>query len=62
VKRIGGEIIKRGAVNPRRVVLSVPDGEEDKYVDAYRELKEVEAAEKNYVVEAQPAAGGTGGG
>jgi hypothetical protein len=61
VKKVGGEIVKRGAVNPRRVVLSVPDGEEDKYVDAYRELKEVRTAEKNYVFEAQPAAGGPGG-
>jgi hypothetical protein len=62
VERMGGEMAKRGAANPRRVVLSVPEGEEDKYVDAYRGLKEVEFAEKNYVVEAQPAAGGRSGG
>lgn len=62
VARVGGEMVKRGVANPRRVVLSVPEGEEDKYVDAYRKLKEVEVAERNYVVEAQPAAGGRSGG
>lgn len=61
VARTGGEIIERSSVTPSRVVISVPAGEEDRYVDAYRKLKEVRAAGKNYKVRALRAEGGGAG-
>ena len=52
VKTTGGEVIRRSDVTPSRVTISVPEGEEDDYVAAYRKLANVQVAEKNYVVEA----------
>jgi hypothetical protein len=42
------------------VVLAVPEGEEDRYVEAYRKLKEVRVAEKNFIFRALPEGGGAG--
>lgn len=60
VAKIGGEVLERSSVTPSRVVLAVPEGEEDRYVEAYRELEEVRAADKNYTFRTQPEGGGTG--
>lgn len=60
VAKTGGEIIERSSVTPSRVVLAVPEGEEDRYVEAYRELKEVRAVDKNYTFRALPEGAGTG--
>jgi len=64
VKATGGEIVRRSDVTPSRVTISVPAGEEDDYVAAYRKLANVQVAEKNYVVEAFTggAVPGPGGG
>jgi hypothetical protein len=61
VAKTGGEITERSGVTPSRVIISVPAGEEGRYVDAYRKLKEVRAADKNYIVRALPAEGGGAG-
>lgn len=61
VERTGGEIIRRSDVTPTRVVISVPEGKEDHFVEEYRKIKEVRAAGKNYVVKALPAEGGAPG-
>lgn len=63
VKATGGEIVRNSVVTPSRVILSVPEGEEDDYVAAYRKLAIVQAVDKNYVVKAfadepAPEAGG----
>jgi serine protease len=50
VAKTGGGITKRSAVTPTRVVLSVPEGEEESYAKAYRKLRGVRAAEKNYIL------------
>ena len=60
VAETGGEIIERSSVTPSRVVLAVPEGEEDRYVEAYRKLKEVRVAEKNHIFRALPEGGGAG--
>lgn len=52
VKATGGEIVRRSDVTPLRVTVSVPEGEEDDYVAAYRKLDIVLVADKNPVVEA----------
>jgi|GEM_PF-1171743 len=57
VAKTGGEIIERSSVTPSRVIISVPEGEEGRYVDAYRKLEEVWAADMNYKVRALPAEG-----
>jgi len=64
VKATGGEVVRRSDVTPSRVTLSVPAGEEDVYVAAYRKLDIVQVAERNRVVEAFAAdpAPGPGGG
>ena len=62
VAETGGEIIERSSVTPTRVVLAVPEGEEDRYVEAYRKLKEVRVAEKNHIFRALPEGGGAGTG
>jgi hypothetical protein len=54
VERTGGEIIRRSNVTPTRVVISVPEGKEDHFVEEYRKTKEVRAAGKNHVVKALP--------
>jgi hypothetical protein len=54
VERTGGEIIRRSNVTPTRVVISVPEGKEDYFVEEYRKMKEVRAAGKNHVVKALP--------
>lgn len=63
IKATGGEVVRRSGVTPSRVTISVPEGEEDDYVAAYRKLAIVQAADKNYVVKAfadepAPEAGG----
>jgi hypothetical protein len=60
VAKTGGEIIERSGVTPSRVVVAVPAGEEGRYVDAYRKLEEVRAAEKNHIFRALPEGGGSG--
>jgi hypothetical protein len=64
IKATGGEVVRRSDVTPSRVTISVPAGEEDDYVAAYRKLEIVRVAEKNRVVEAFAAdpAPGPGGG
>ncbi len=62
VAKTGGEITERSSVTPSRVVLTVPAGEEGRYVEAYRKLDVVRAADKNYVLRALPEGGGTGSG
>ncbi len=54
VERTGGEIIRRSDVTPTRVVISVPEGKEDHFVEEYRKMKEVRAAGKNHVLKALP--------
>jgi hypothetical protein len=61
VERTGGEIIRRSDVTPTRVVISVPEGEEGHFVEEYRKMKEVRAADKNRVLRALPAEGGAPG-
>ncbi len=61
VERTGGEIIRRSDVTPTRVVISVPEGKEDHFVEEYRKMKEVRAAGKNHVVKALPGEGGAPG-
>jgi len=60
VAKTGGEILERSSVTPSRVVVAVPAGEEDRYVEAYRRLEEVRAADKNYTFRALPEGGGAG--
>jgi hypothetical protein len=64
LKATGGEVVRRSDVTPSRVTVSVPAGEEDDYVAAYRKLAIVQIAERNRVVEAFAAdpAPGPGGG
>jgi hypothetical protein len=57
VAKTGGEIVERSRVTPTRVVLAVPAGEEGRYVEAYRKLDVVRAADKNYVYRALPEGG-----
>jgi hypothetical protein len=54
VEGVGGEIAEVSVLDPSRVVVSVPEGEEDEYVDAYSQLDTVRTAEKNYVYNTQP--------
>ncbi len=49
---VGGKVVERSRVAPRRFVLEVPEGEEDAYVAKYRAREEVVAADRNYVVKA----------
>lgn len=60
VAATGGEILEYSRVTPSRVTVSVPEGEEDTYVEAYRALELVEVADKNYELEAL-SSGETGG-
>jgi len=57
VEGVGGEIAEVSAVNPSRVVISVPEGQEEEYVNAYSQLDDVRTAEKNYVYRTQPESG-----
>jgi hypothetical protein len=57
VEGVGGEIAEVSAVNPSRVVVSVPEGQEEEYVNAYSQLDDVRTAEKNYVYRTQPESG-----
>jgi len=52
VKAVGGELMEQSGVTPTRVIIAVPPGEEDKFVEAYRALAAVRAADKNYKVKA----------
>jgi hypothetical protein len=52
VAETGGEVLEYSRVTPSRVTISVPEGKEDTYVEAYRELDVVEVADKNYELEA----------
>jgi serine protease len=52
VARAGGDVVARSAVTPSRVVLAVPEGEEEAYAKRYRALRSVRAAEKNYLFHA----------
>lgn len=54
VEAVGGKITKISTEDPSRVVVSVPEGEEDEYIDAYLQSGLVVAAEKNYVLSTQP--------
>jgi hypothetical protein len=59
VAAAGGEITGRSDVTPSRVVIAVPEGEEDAYVEVYGELESVKAADKNYILKVTPIEGGT---
>jgi len=52
VAATGGKILKYSRVTPSRVTISVPEGKEETYVEAYRALDVVEVADKNYELEA----------
>lgn len=52
VARAGGDLAARSAVTPSRVVVSVPEGEEESYAERYRALRSVRVAEKNYILHA----------
>ncbi len=52
VARAGGDVVARSAVTPSRVVLAVPEGEEEAYAKRYRALRSVRAAGKNYLFHA----------
>lgn len=54
VEGVGGEIAEVSVLDPSRVVVSVPEGQEDEYIDAYSQLDTVRTAEKNYVYSTQP--------
>jgi hypothetical protein len=56
VAATGGDVAERSAVNPARLVVTVPVGREDDFVAKYRKLHDVQAADKNYI---SKAAGGT---
>lgn len=53
VEGVGGEIAEVSVLNTSRVVVSVPEGQEDEYIDAYSQLDTVRTAEKNYVYKTQ---------
>ncbi len=53
VEGVGGEIAEVSVLDPSRVVVSVPEGQEDEYIDAYSQLDTVRTAEKNYVYKTQ---------
>ncbi len=52
VARAGGDVVARSSVTPSRVVVSVPEGEEESYAKRYRALRSVRVAEKNYILHA----------
>lgn len=52
VERIGGDVARRSRVTPNRVVVSVPEGREDAFADAYRRTDGVLVAEKNFIYRA----------
>jgi serine protease len=52
LERLGGEVARHSRVTPRRVVLAVPEGQEDAYAAAYRRAEGVLVAEKNYLYRA----------
>jgi serine protease len=52
VERIGGDVARRSRVTPNRVVVSVPEGREDEFADAYRRADGVRVAEKNFIYRA----------
>jgi len=52
VERIGGDVARRSRVTPHRVVVSVPEGREDAFADAYRRADGVLVAEKNFIYRA----------
>jgi serine protease len=52
VKRMGGEIVKRSAVTPTRMLVSVPEGEEDASLRSYGAMEAVSGVEKNYIYHA----------
>jgi hypothetical protein len=54
VEEVGGEIEEISSENRSRVVVSVPKGKEEEYIDAYLQLGAVLAAEKNYILSTQP--------
>lgn len=48
IEKAGVDLIERSRVNPSRVVVSVPEGEEEDYAKALRNDPNVRYAEKNY--------------
>ncbi len=52
VAAAGAELLERSAVTPTRVVVAVPEGEEEEYAAAFREMDTVRSAEKNYIMKA----------
>jgi hypothetical protein len=54
VEDVGGKVAAISNENPLRVVVSVPVGEEEQYIDAYTQLGTVMTAEKNYVLSTEP--------
>jgi len=59
VEEAGGTVAESSALNSSRVVISVPKGQEDDYIEAYLRLEGVRNAEKNYVFETQAESGPT---
>jgi len=50
VAAVGANVKETSSVTPTRVVVTVPTGEEDAYVATFRDLKDVKAADKNYIL------------
>jgi serine protease len=53
IEKAGVDLVKRSRVNASRVVVSVPEGEEDDYVKTFLDDPNVRYAEKNYYYYAQ---------
>jgi serine protease len=53
IEKAGVKLIERSRVNASRVVISVPEGEEDAYADLFAADENVRYAEKNYYYYAQ---------
>lgn len=59
VEDVGGKVAAISNENPLRVVVTVPVGEEEQYIDAYTQLGTVMTAEKNYVLSTEPESAST---
>ena len=52
IDEAGGGLARRSSVNRSRIVVSVPPGEEDGYISAYKNAPGVSIVEKNYILHA----------
>lgn len=59
IEGAGGTVAEVSAQNPSRVVVAVPEGQEDEFINAYLQMDDVRTAEKNYIYTTQPEPGTT---